>query len=75
MTGRPKIDLKKAEEFLLSNPVLLAVVAIQILLLTGTPERPAWLEDCPPVGGRRAGPWRGKGSFGKGFGPQTVRRR
>lgn len=76
MDKRPEIDAKKVSEFLLKNPALLgALAAVVLSCLAGTPsERPAWLKDCPPVGGRRAGPWRGKGSFGTGFGPQTRRR-
>lgn len=53
--------------------VLLGAVAIHSLS-SEEDRRPKWLKDAPPVGGRRAGPWRGKGSYGKSFGPQTRRR-
>lgn len=43
--------------------------------LTGArKEGPAWRKGLPPAREKLAGPWRGKGSFGKGFGPQTRRR-
>lgn len=34
---------------------------------------PKWLKDLPPIGGRTNGAWRGKGSFGHGFGGVKVR--
>ena len=43
------------------------------LFLAAPRERPKWLKGCPPVHGRKAGAWRGKGSFGHGFGPSLVR--
>jgi hypothetical protein len=51
------IDPKKVEEFLLMNQKV--------------GKAPAWLAGLPPVNGRVAGPWRGPGSFGRGFGPQV----
>lgn len=71
---KPKIDLKKLEEFILANPkvvVLGMVIGFLALIQRQTP-RPAWLKDLPPVGGRVNGAWRGKGSFGKSFGPNRV---
>jgi hypothetical protein len=35
---------------------------------------PAWTKDLPPSFERRAGPWRGKGSFGTHFGSQAKHR-
>lgn len=74
----PVFDKKKVEEFLLANPITCAVLfgylALLSMSVSATQERPAWLKDCPPVNGRRAGAWRGKGSFGHGFGPQVKHR-
>jgi hypothetical protein len=71
--GKPKIDLKKLEAFLLANPAIFVGMAISCLLLfAGKTPRPAWLKDLPPVGGKVNGAWRGKGSFGKSFGPNRV---
>lgn len=71
----PKIDLGKIEEFFRANPAVLvgAIAVLSLMHLASSPERPAWLKDCPPVNPKLAGPWRGKGSFGKGFGPNRVR--
>ena len=73
---KQKVDVKKLEAFLLANPgivVMGMVVAGLLLLAQRQGPRPAWLKDLPPVGGRINGPWRGKGSFGKSFGPNWVR--
>lgn len=71
----PKIDLKKVEEFVLANPGIMvaAIGLLSLIYMTSPSERPAWLKDCPPINPKRAGPWRGKGSFGKGFGANPVR--
>lgn len=73
--GTPKVDLKKAEELLMDNPVALwvAIGLLTFEFLSSESTRPAWLKNCAPVHGRRAGPWRGKGSFGRGFGPNRVK--
>jgi len=47
---------------------------LSLALMTGERKGPAWRKDLPPVGGPRAGAWRGKGSFGTHFGPQTSHR-
>ncbi len=44
------------------------------LLMTMPATKPKWLKDVPPVNQKYAGPWRGKGSFGKGFGQQEGHR-
>lgn len=73
--GTPKIDLKKVEEFLMANPpvmcAIIGMVALRFLYSEST--KPAWLKNCAPIHGRRAGPWRGKGSFGRGFGPNLAK--
>ena len=69
-----KIDPKKVEEFLLKNPELLIGLAILSFGVIAQKEtkRPAYLKDMPPANPRTAGAWRGKGSFGHGFGPSKV---
>jgi hypothetical protein len=64
---------KQVEDLVKSHPVLIVTGLLVLQCLAGPVERPKWLKDCPPVGGRRNGAWRGKGSFGKGFGPNKVR--
>jgi len=80
--GEEKIDAKaaakileeKAEKFLKENPLaMLAAGVILLKFLSSDREVPGWLKDLAPVNPRTAGPWRGKGSFGKGFGPNKVR--
>lgn len=79
--GRKKKKLNKpskeeVERFLKEHPGLVASFAAVILkLLTEPVEHPAWLKDAVPVNQTLAGPWRGKGSFGKGFGPNKIRRK
>ncbi len=69
-----KEEIAKAMKFLEDNPILMIVGAIACIeLLSRVGMRPAWLKDCAPVNSRLAGPWRGKGSFGKNFGPNKVR--
>ncbi len=54
--------------------IVLGLVSLAVVLFAPAPNRP-WTQDLPPVGGRYAGPWRGKGSFGSGpFGPQIGHR-
>lgn len=66
---------EEVERFCRENPAFLVVTAALVLqYLTSPVKKPAWLKDCPPVHGRRAGPWRGKGSFGSSFGPQVKHR-
>lgn len=70
-----KIDVKKAEEFLLAHPELLVVIgAVALAVLQKDGKLPAWASDLPPMYEKLAGPWRGKGSFGHGFGPQVRHR-
>lgn len=60
-------ELQEAERRVL---VIFGMLALGLVALA-EPLRPAWLKDLPPIGGRRAGAWRGKGSFGKApFGKQ-----
>ena len=76
-----KTDPKKAREMLdrdvndivKSYPVLAIMGLVALRYLMSSYERPKWLKDCAPVHGRRNGAWRGKGSFGKGFGANKVR--
>jgi hypothetical protein len=64
--------LSQNPEELASDPVFLVLMGVAALhFLTSDRKRPEWLKDCAPVHGRRAGAWRGKGSFGHGFGPQV----
>ena len=61
------------EQFLKANPAA-AIMGILVLAYLAAPsERPGWLKDCPRIHGPRNGAWRGKGSFGHGFGPNRVR--
>lgn len=73
----PKIAAKileeKAEKFLKEHPV--AFIAAGVLLfkfLSSGREVPEFLKGLAPISPKTAGPWRGKGSFGKGFGPNKV---
>lgn len=70
----PKLDPKKVEEFLLKNPEVVIALGLLSLFVMAAKEnvRPAYLKDMPPIHPRLAGPWRGKGSFGHGFGPNKV---
>lgn len=64
-----------AQKLMKEHPVLmvmLGLVALQVLSKPG--ERPAHLKGLPPIHPRTAGTWRGKGSFGHGFGPQVRHR-
>jgi len=53
---------------------LIVAGILTLSLMTGEYKGPAWRKDLPPVGGRRAGAWRGKGSFGTHFGSQAKHR-
>lgn len=54
--------------------VLAGIVALAFLAL-GPSRAPAWAKDLPPAFEKLAGPWRGKGSFGKApFGLQSRHR-
>ena len=68
----PPWTVEQAKAFLEKNPVVLAIAGL-LLLMPPRKAAPAWTKDLPPLGGRTAGPWRGKGSFGHGFGPQVRR--
>lgn len=68
----PDADPKTKDLF--QNHIFLVVAGLVLLTsFSSQSRRPAWLKDLPPLGGKVAGPWRGKGSFGRGFGPQTSR--
>ncbi len=57
------------------NPILGIVGGLVLFkICVEATTRPAWLKDLAPIGGRVAGPWRGKGSFGHGFGSQVKHR-
>lgn len=72
----PDNDPKKAAEFLMKNPFFMVVAGLVALkVMTEGGKVPKWLKDCPPINTRVAGPWRGKGSFGHGFGPTKVSRK
>lgn len=65
---------EEAEKFLEKNPILVIVTGLVLFKLLSTSSlRPEWLKDCPPVNPKVAGAWRGKGSFGRSFGPNKVR--
>jgi hypothetical protein len=66
-------DLKELFEKYPSLP-LIATLLAGVLCMQGPSPAPAWVKDVAPIGGRRNGAWRGKGSFGKsGFGGVKVR--
>jgi hypothetical protein len=62
------------QELLDKNPGLavIGMVALGALLMRGSSKAPAWTKDLPSIGGRTNSAWRGKGSFGKSFGPIKV---
>ena len=68
-------EVQKAMDFMKKNPILVVVACIGAfkVLTEGSAPMAAWLKDCAPVNQPTAGPWRGKGSFGKSFGPNKVR--
>lgn len=67
----PTPEELEAADKLLANPMFMVIMGLVALKFCSTPsERPKYLKDCAPIHGRRAGAWRGKGSFGHGFGPQ-----
>lgn len=70
-----KVDLKNIEKFLMANPAVMCATLglLALKYLMSESGRPAWLKDCAPIHGRRAGPWRGKGSFGRSFGPNRIK--
>ena len=53
-------------------PVAMIVGGLLLYSLMSDRGRPGWLGNCPPIHGRRNGAWRGKGSFGTGFGANKV---
>ena len=66
-------DLDLTEDQLRTLMVMTGVLAIAFL--SGPSKAPRWLKDAPPSFEKLAGPWRGKGSFGKApYGPQTRHR-
>lgn len=75
MIDEPKVDVKKVEEFLIQHPKLVMMAGlVALVLLQKTGKVPAWVADLPALSERLAGPWRGPGSFGHGFGPQARHR-
>lgn len=66
---------EEAEEFVRANPIIyIAFGAAVIKILTEAKNVPKWIKDLPVTHEHLAGPWRGKGSFGKNFGPQMKRK-
>jgi hypothetical protein len=64
-------DVKKLLD---ENPGLAAIGMVVLgVVLMGRSKAPGWVKDLPPLGGRTNSAWRGKGSFGKGFGSVKVR--
>jgi len=53
--------------------VLISGILTVFKILTGPALISEWLNGAPTINTKVAGPWRGKGSFGKGFGPQGRR--
>ena len=74
---KPDPEAAKAlvEKLMKEQPTLVIMGAAVLYALIGRgTAAPAWVKGLPPVGGRMAGPWRGKGSFGRGFGSQMKHR-
>lgn len=65
----PPWTAEQAKAFLEKHPALFALMGL-LVLMGPRKAAPGWVKDLPPLGGRTAGPWRGKGSFGHGFGSQ-----
>ena len=55
------------------NRSCLAIMGILVLAILE--QKPYAGSKHPPIHGRRNGPWRGKGSFGHGFGSQVSHKR
>lgn len=74
----PKADIKELqasiEKLLKQNPMLVLMGLTVLYQLMSGRGRPAHLKDMPPVHPRTAGAWRGKGSFGRGFGSHVKHR-
>jgi len=70
-----KAFLASADQFIRENPAAAAVAMCLLgyVALCGGSTMPKWAEGLAPVSPKVSGPWRGKGSFGKGFGPQVSR--
>ena len=69
MTTIGSVTKEQAEAFLRANPFLSLVVPCIVgmkMMAMPTKSRFSTFE-------KHAGPWRGKGSFGHGFGPQLKR--
>lgn len=64
---------QEIEKLMREHPAAVIVGALVLAYLTAPFERPAWLKDCPRIHAPRNGAWRGKGSFGHGFGANPVR--
>jgi hypothetical protein len=60
---------KEQIEKLAKSPVVMIAIGLAAMQCAMKKDRriPKWIE-------RLAGPWRGKGSFGKNFGPQSRRK-
>lgn len=52
---------------------MIATLLAGVILMQGPGKAPDWVKDVAPIGGRRNGAWRGKGSFGSRFGGNKVR--
>lgn len=70
---KSKLDLKQVEDVLLKNPELMVgAMILGFVILSARQANPKWLKGLAPINPKKAGPWRGKGSFGHGFGPNRV---
>jgi len=70
---RRKADKKQAEKLFQEQVSLgYAMGLVALEFLSAVNQRP---KDPVQIHQKRAGPWRGKGSFGKGFGPNKVKHR
>jgi hypothetical protein len=68
-----EITKEDIEKFCKENPAVVVITGLlSLTILSQRCDRPEWLNDCSPVHQRTNSAWRGKGSFGKGFGPNKV---
>lgn len=74
---KPKelLELEKTLKELYEKMPAAVIVGAMVLsyLLQAPKERPKWLKDCPRIHGPKNAAWRGKGSFGHGFGANKVK--
>jgi hypothetical protein len=75
MKPDPEIEklLEQVKEKIGLPGMIVGIVALYVL--SRPTSAPAWTKGLPPLGGRRNGAWRGKGSFGRApFGSQVKHR-